>query len=265
MISEILFDDGNHKWVVLGRDPDRKSEVIDTNEYVIISNNQGMLLDPGGIEIFPQVLTEITKYVNTENIHTILASHQDPDIASSLAMWTDLCPHLKTYCSWIWTSFIAHFGMGTTLKLNPIPDEGMELAIGATSATVYVVPAHYCHSPGNFSCYDPKSGILFSGDIGAALLPSDFTGFYVKNFEKHIQYMEGFHKRWMPSKEALKQWVKRIRVIKPNMICPQHGAIFQGENVNKLLDWLDDLEVGIYNNGGENEDINRTVWMKWKK
>ena len=47
MISEILYDDGNHKWVVFGRDPEKKKEVIDTNEYIIINQNQGMLLDPG--------------------------------------------------------------------------------------------------------------------------------------------------------------------------------------------------------------------------
>ena len=28
------------------------------------------------------------------------------------------------------------------------------------------------------------------------------------------------------------------------MICPQHGSIFQGEHVGKLLDWLESLEVG---------------------
>ena len=121
--------------------------------------------------------------------------------------------------------------MGTTLKLNSIPDEGMEIQIG--NANVYFVPAHYCHSPGNFGCYDPKADILFSGDIGAALLPPDYAGFYVTDFAKHIQYMEGFHKRWMPSSSALKQWVKRVRAINPGMICPQHGSIFKGEDVTK--------------------------------
>ena len=29
------------------------------------------------------------------------------------------------------------------------------------------------------------------------------------------------------------------------MIAPQHGAIFEGENVKKFLNWLESLEVGI--------------------
>jgi flavorubredoxin len=265
MRSEVLFESGGHKWITLGRDPEKRGEVIDTNEFIIINNGQAVLLDPGGIEIFPQVLTEITRYVSTDNIKAIIASHQDPDIASSLAMWVDLCPNVKTYCPWIWSGFIAHFGMGTKLELTPIPDEGMELQIGNTNAMLYLVPAHYCHSSGNFSCYDPKADILFSGDIGGALLPNDSYPFYVEDFTKHISLMEKFHKRWMPSVVALKEWVRRIRLINPAMICPQHGSIFRGEQVNNLLDWLDNLEVRNVNLGSENTDINRTIWMKWKK
>ena len=225
-----------------------------------------MLLDPGGIEIFPQVLTELTKYVPTENIKVIFASHQDPDISSSLSMWLDLCPNVEVYCSWIWTGFIAHFGMGTRLILNPIPDEGMELNIGGSSNSVYFVPAHYCHSSGNFSVYDPKADILFSGDIGAALFPEGHSApLFVDNFDEHINYMKNFHLRWMPSTGALKDWVKRVRLINPSMICPQHGSIFKGEDVNKFLNWLEQLNVAQWDDGRERTDINSTVWMKWKK
>ncbi len=265
MKSEILYSSGEHKWIVLGRDIERKSEVIDTNEYVIVNNGQAVLLDPGGIEIFPQVLTELTRFISTANIKTIVASHQDPDIASSLAMWLDLVPDVKIYCSWIWTGFISHFGMGTQLKLTGVSDEGMELQIGDTNAMLYLIPAHYCHSSGNFSCYDPKADILFSGDIGASLNPSNDYPFFVDDFDKHIPYMEKFHKRWMPSNIALKAWVKRIRLINPSMICPQHGSIFTGDNVGKFLDWLDSLEVGIIDLNIENTDISKSIWLKWKK
>ncbi len=264
MKSEILFEEGSHKWVVLGRDPDKRDEVIDTNEFIIINDGQAVLLDPGGIDIFPQVLTEMTRYVSTDQIRAIVASHQDPDIASSLAMWTDLCSNMKVYCSWIWTGFISHFGMGTNLVLNPIPDEGMELQIGDTNANLYLVPAHYCHSSGNFSTYDPIADILFSGDIGSALVPPD-SPLFVEDFERHIKYMEKFHIRWFSSNAALKAWVKRIRAINPGMICPQHGSIFRGEQVPKLLDWLDNLDVGRWDAGAELTDINKTQWMKWKK
>ena len=147
MKSSIIFEKDNHLWVAIGRDPDKPKEVIDTNEYVIISDGKAVLLDPGGTAIFPQVLTELTRYVSTEDIKIILASHQDPDIASSLAMWLDLCPDVKVYCSWLWTGFISHFGMGTSLSLQVVADEGAELQIAGTKSNLYIIPAHFCHSP----------------------------------------------------------------------------------------------------------------------
>jgi len=264
MKSEIIFESGDHKWVYLGRDPQKKQQVIDTNEFIIISNGDAMILDPGGIEIFPQVLPEITKYVSLEQIKAIFATHQDPDIASSLAMWLDLIPDLKIYCPWLWTGFLSHFGMGVNFTLNGIPDEGMEIKIGNNGSTVFAVPAHYCHSSGNYSLFDPKSGILFSGDIGAALVPVDYP-IYVEDFALHIKYMEKFHLRWMPSTFHLRAWIRRVRAINPSVIVPQHGAIFAGTNVNKFLDWLENLEVGKYDLGAETTDINKTIWMKWKK
>lgn len=244
MQSKVLFNQDGHQWIVIGRDPEKDSHVIDTNEYVILSRGQAMLLDPGGIQIFPQVLAELAKYVRMQDIRVIFASHQDPDISSSLAMWLDLNPSIKTYCSWLWTGFISHFSTGNVIELNAIPDEGMRIKIGDQGADVEAIPAHYCHSSGNFSLYDPTAKILFSGDIGSALLPSHEAGLIVTNFDQHIPLMKGFHLRWMPSTSALRGWVQRVRAINPHMICPQHGSVFQGEMVGKLLDWLESLEVG---------------------
>ena len=264
MKSKVIFERNGHKWVVIGRDTNKKQEVIDTNEFIIINNDEAVLLDPGGIEIFPQVLTEITKFISTENIKAIFSSHQDPDIASSLALWHDLCDDLEVYCSWIWKGFLSHFGMGNELKLFDIPDKGSVVKIG-NGIELSFVPAHYCHSSGNFSVYDPKANIVFSGDIGAALLPGSESDLFVKDFEDHIQYMEGFHKRWMPAQKPLQEWVGRIRHLKPDMICPQHGSIFKGENIEKFLNWLESLEVGVWEKGNEEEDITQADWMQWKK
>ncbi len=264
MNSQIIFESGDHKCIFIGRDPKKKEQIIDTNEYIIQSGDEAILLDPGGIDIFPAVLAEITKYVSLENIKVIFASHQDPDVSSSLAMWLDLVKEVKIYTPWIWTGFLAHFGMGTEFTINGLPDEGAEIKIGSNGSTVYAVPAHYAHSSGNYSLFDPKSKILFSGDIGAALLPPDYP-IYVDDFASHIKYMEKFHQRWMPSAHALRAWVRRARAINPSVIAPQHGAIFTGRNVTMFLDWLDNLEVGKWEMGSESSDIYKTVWMRWKK
>jgi len=244
MKSSIIAESGKLRWIVLGRDPDKDPHVIDTNQYLIVANGQGMLLDPGGIEIFPRVLAELTRHLALDSIRILFASHQDPDIISSLPLWLDLNPHAVTYCSRLWTGFIAHFATGKDAKMVEIPDGGMHIDIPGSTARLLAVPAHYCHSSGNFSIFDPSTATLFSGDIGAALLPDHEASLFVEDLRDHIPLMEGFHRRWMPSTLALRGWVARVRALAPQQICPQHGSIFRGAAVNQLLDWLEGLEVG---------------------
>ena len=49
----------------------------------------------------------------------------------------------------------------------------------------------------------------------------------------------------MPSNEAKRDWVERVRKLNVKMICPQHGRIFKDDNVDRFLDWFDALEVGL--------------------
>lgn len=241
MHREILYEDANTQWIFLGRDPSRPEDIIDTNEYVIISDGKAMILDPGGTEIFPTVLTAVSEVIPIQTIQGYLCSHQDPDIMSSLPLWMTLTPDAKVYLSWLWSGFVSHFGHDFAKNFVSLPDEGMSIELGKKKFEI--VPAHHCHSPGNFNLFDPRARILFSGDVGAALLPPAYP-LFVEDFSQHIQFIEGFHKRWMSSNTAKNDWVKRVRQLNPRMICPQHGAIFRDENVGKFLDWFEALEVG---------------------
>ncbi len=241
MLKKILHDQDNCKWVMFGRDPQKKNSVIDTNEYAIIVNNEAILLDPGGIEIFPAVLTAVSESLDIKNIKAYLCSHQDPDIMSSLALWLGLTPNAKVYISWLWSSFVAHFGGEYVENFITLPDEGAQFELNHKRFDF--IPAHYCHSSGNFHFFDPEAKILFTGDMGAALVPGDYP-LVVEDFKEHIRYMQKFHQRWMPSNDAKNKWVNRVRKLNPKMLCPQHGSIFTGENVKNFLDWIEDLEVG---------------------
>ena len=242
MITKELFQKGDRTWIFIGRDPDKAETLIDTNEYLIIDGGKGMLLDPGGMEIFPSVIAALSREIRMENIQSIFSSHQDPDICSSLSLWFGVCPDIEIHAPGIWSLFIPHFGGAK--PINPIPDEGSKLPLGGSN-DLELIPAHYLHSSGNFSLYDPQAKILFSGDIGAALLPKDKTALFVDDFDNHVQYMEGFHKRWMPSNTAKNRWVERVRTLDIDMMCPQHGTIFKGKDVGRFLDWFENLEVGI--------------------
>lgn len=240
MISETLFDDGVRKWVFFGRDPARPAHIIDTNEYLVVHDGKGTLLDPGGIEVFPAVVTAVSSATDLNVVESMLASHQDPDIISSLSLWSKLMPDLRVYCSQIWSDFLSHFEFDVNFVL--VPDEGGTLPLNG-STDLQIVPAHYCHSSGNFSVYDPRARILFSGDIGAALLPESHRDIRVRSFDEHVRFMEGFHRRWMPSMAAKSRWVERVAALDVDLMCPQHGAVFEGEDVGRFLQWFDELEV----------------------
>ena len=240
-ITQTIFENGDHKWLAIVRDPARPDFLIDTNEYLVTHGGQGMLLDPGGLEIFPAVFSAVATGFDPSAISSIFASHQDPDVISSLALWLEFNPQMRCHISWLWTSFIPHFG-GNAATFSAIPDEGMSIPLGGLS--LQAIPAHYLHSSGNFNLYDRTAKILFSGDIGAALLPADQQGRAVTDFASHIRHAEAFHRRWMGSNEAKRQWCSRVSQLDIDMLCPQHGAIYQGEDVQRFINWFDGLQVG---------------------
>ena len=237
----VIFEQGDHRWFVVGRDSQNQGLLIDTNEYLIIHRGRALLTDPGGSEIFPDVFMGISQAFDPRRIERLFASHQDPDIISSLALWLEFKPELKCHLSWLWESFVPHFG-GNADTFISIPDEGCEIFLNGLA--LRAVPAHYLHSPGNFHLYDPAAKLYFSGDIGAALLPRGEDALFVKDFDRHIRHAETFHRRWMGSNEAKLDWCERVSKMEIDMLCPQHGAIYQGRDVMRFIDWFSELKVG---------------------
>jgi flavorubredoxin len=96
MKAKLLFND-KHQWYVFARDADKPENIIDTNQYMVVSGSESLVLDPGGIEIFSSMLSSILKFIPIDQITHLFASHQDPDIISSLGMWDQVVPHAKLY------------------------------------------------------------------------------------------------------------------------------------------------------------------------
>ncbi|GAB1392356.1 MBL fold metallo-hydrolase [Rhodocyclaceae bacterium] len=240
--ARVIYEDGKHKWIALVRDPNRPDYLVDSNEYLVIDDDDSLLLDPGGNEVFPSVFSALSTEFDPRKITRLFASHQDPDIISSLALWLEFNPQVKCYISWLWASFVPHFG-GNKETFISMPDGGMDIMVG--SQRLQVIPAHYLHSSGNFHLYDPKAKILFSGDVGAALLPPGEDDLFFEDFDRHIRHAEAFHRRWMGSEKAKRDWCQRVSQLDIEMMCPQHGAIYRGAQVRRFIDWFSHLEVGI--------------------
>lgn len=238
---QTIFEQGSHRWDVIARDPERASALIDTNEYLVSSASESLLTDPGGMEIFPAVFAALANGADAKQLKWIFASHQDPDVVSSLALWLEFNPELKCYASKIWHTFLPHYG-GDADTFFCIPDEGQEIRLGRLALTA--MPAHYLHSSGNFHLHDPAAKILFTGDVGAAMVPPEEDRLFVEDFDRHIRHAAGFHRRWMGSRAAVLDWCERAAALDLDLLCPQHGAIYQGADVQRFIHWFSELEVG---------------------
>jgi flavorubredoxin len=240
MLSTKIYDQG-HQWFMFGRDPEKPESIIDTNQYMVVAGNRALLMDPGGIEVFAPMLGAILHHAKVEQVTDLFASHQDPDIISSLGLWDQALPTARLHAPWIWESFLRHFGMNN-IEYVGIPDEGSSVNLG--NVKLEFIPAHYLHASGNYHVYDPKAKILMSGDVGAALEACE-APIFVDDFDEHISKMKMFHQRWMPSNRAKNDWIKRVRNLDIEYMAPQHGRIFRGDNVKRFLDWFEELDVGI--------------------
>ncbi len=242
-MDKVLFETKKHKYILVGFAESKEEAGIPSNQYMIIHENQAILLDPGGFGLFPILISRVLKYTNIENISKIILSHQDPDVSGGLNIWLETT-NADVYISKLWLRFIPHYDIEHSDRIIPVPDEGMDIEI-SKDYKLRLIPAHFLHSPGQINVYDPVSKILFTGDIGAGLLPCSNNELFVKNFEEYIPCIEDFHKRYMASNKALRKWVDEVRKLDIDIIAPQHGYLYKGKEKDKLLEYLYNLKCGV--------------------
>ena len=231
-----LYNRDGHQFILL--EGFGHGEMVPTNQAVISSGGESMLLDPGGHKVHYDLMNEVSSLVSLSNLKYLFFSHQDPDIVAAANAWLMLTDAVG-YISELWLRFIPHFGVDELLipRLKGIPDDGMRLPLG--NSEVVFLPAHFLHSAGNFQVYDPVSKTLFSGDLGASIAPGYVE---VTDFDAHVPSMEGFHHRYMPSATANRLWAEMVRQLDIERIVPQHGAIFPDRTTsNRFIDWVDSL------------------------
>lgn len=225
---------------------------VQANQFLITNGKHAALIDPGGDLTYTPLNIELSKHVNLQNLDYIFASHQDPDIITSLPRWL-MHSNCKIVCSKLWARFLPHlsssFMMGQSRgnmseRLIELADRGLNIPFG--TSTIRCIPAHFLHSVGNFQFYDSESKILFSGDMGASLVPEAVASKPVEDFNQHIPSMRAFHQRYMCSNKASRLWADMVRHMDVDMLVPQHGRPFKGkEMVTQFLDWISELPCGV--------------------
>ena len=240
MGARTLYNENDHLFVLL--EGYGHGEMVPTNQALIRNGSDAILLDPGGHKVHYDLMSEVSTLIPIGELKYLFFSHQDPDIVAAANAWLMLTDAVA-YISELWLRFIPHFGVDELLipRLKGIPDQGMRLPLGSTE--LVFLPAHFLHSAGNFQLYDPTSKTLFSGDLGASIAPGYVE---VTDFDAHVQHMEGFHHRYMPSEKANQYWAQMVRSLEIERIVPQHGAIFPDPATSRqFIDWVAGLPSAV--------------------
>lgn len=239
-MTTVLFDRGNHRNVLLDGSP-AGDAAVQANQHLIVHEGGALLLDPGGHKVYAKVFADVSAELGKEGrLERIFLSHQDPDVVAAISPWMRTCG-ARFHTPALWLRFVPHYGLEPELadRIEGIPDLGQTLDL--RGCALRVLPAHFLHSPGNHHVYDPVSRILYTGDLGASLGQPYVE---VPDFDAHVQYMEGFHRRYMGGRRAMRAWVRSVQGLEIDAIAPQHGAFFRGEMVGRFLDWCARLECG---------------------
>ena len=241
-----LYNDGSHiVHAFYDLVDDTAGPVVQCNQFLVVDDGHGALIDPGGNMTYTGLLMDMQKYFSSKDLDYILASHPDPDIIASVNKWF-VASQCKVLISSLWTRFVPHFTTGRDVseRIVGIPDPGMAIPLG--KCRMVALPAHFLHAEGNFQFYDPVAKILFSGDLGTSLVDHRAAAQPVGDFAAHLRNMEGFHRRYIVSGKICRYWAAMVRQLDIEQIVPQHGCRFVGKEMcGKLIDWIERLGCGV--------------------
>ncbi len=137
---------------------------------------------------------------------------------------------------------MSHYGLMNFNRLIPLDDKGAKIHFGEDY--LHFIPAHFLHSPGNFSLYDSHSKILFSGDIGASITHQYGARIDNVDFDDIKDSLQGFHERYMAGNKFCRAWVQKVKQHDVKIMAPQHGSLLSEKNYDKFLSWFEELKCG---------------------
>lgn len=240
-----LYRDAHHLCLMFTDLIEEDGQAVQANQFLVIDHGHGALIDPGGNLAFNELFLTMSRHFPPQKLSYLLASHADPDIIASLDRWMT-STQARLVISRIWERFAPHFTkLGKTdNRVIGVPDPGALLPLGESQ--LWLLPAHFMHSEGNFHFYDPVSRILFTGDLAVSLTSGAEAMRPVTELAPHIPRMEAFHRRYMVSNKILRLWTRMARTLDISMLVPQHGAPIQGRRaIEDFFEWVDTLMCGV--------------------
>ncbi|CAG0987240.1 Diflavin flavoprotein A 1 [Burkholderiales bacterium] len=210
------------------------------NPYLLVEDDEAVLIDPGSIPDFPVVMRKIIDLANPQSIALIVASHQDPDVCSNLAVVEDVVerPDLQIAAHGATHRLIRHYGLRSALYA--VEEHGWRYTLQSGRVLEFFHTPHL-HCAGSIMSFDRQTGTLFSSDLFGAS-DDDWALFSGKD---HPGAMTGWHQAMMPANHLLRACMEKLEALPIQRICPQHGSVIEGANVALAIAHLKGLPVGL--------------------
>ena len=216
---------------------DKKAD-FHCNPYLVVVGGEAILIDPGSIPHFPIIARKASSVIEFNKIRYIIIHHQDPDLASNIAVFEKLInrKNLKVITTERASLLTNYYGFETPYRFV---EEGPLLFHGRIFK---FIKTPYLHSPGAFATYDVKNKILFSSDIFGAV-SSNWNIFAGKNYPVK---MYQFHHNFMPPGNIMERQMVEFEKLDLNLIAPQHGSVIRKEFIKENIAALKTMPVGGY-------------------
>lgn len=204
------------------------------------------LIDPGSPLDFPIISKKIARLIgNLTNIQLYSLNNPDPDVcmnATFIRTANSKAICLTTEENW---RMISHYEIHpkSVKLLHSFKNGRMKLVTGHL---IQFIEAPFCHARGAFMTYDHQTRILFTGDLFSGISHSSRLDRLYAD-EAEWAGIREFHQIYMPSNSALRHAVEQIRKLDPQplMIAPQHGHLLRGEVMERFLERIMNLDVGM--------------------
>ncbi len=219
-----------------------KAAIFSCNPYLIVDNDEAVLVDCGSLGHFPYVARKVFSIVEPKMIKGIILHHMDPDLCASVPLFQDIINQesLQIIAHWRASLLISYYSRE---KMNFYhPEENDNIFKFSSGRILKFLPAHYLHTPGTINTYDEKTKTLFSSDIFGAFTPK----WEIYADARYEEKMKGFHENYMPSSEIMQNYLSRIKKLEIGNICPQHGSVIPQKLVPQMIEALGKFEYGKY-------------------